>query len=116
MAFFVQINEKSGLTPDDCPFNMITSELFKKNSIVPGEVALVDQETTIRSMVKSGAGLSLILADDVQKSPDTYYVFPTEKLTMSLSIAYLGRRGEEPIIKSLISILSNSWCSLHKTN
>ncbi len=104
------------LTPDDCPFNMVTSELFEKNGIKPDEVALVDQETTIRSMVKSGAGLSLILLDDVRNNPDAYCIFPTERLTMPLSIAYLERRSKEPIIKSLVSILSSIWQSLHQVS
>lgn len=100
------------MTPDDCPFNMVANPLFAKHGIYPEEVALVDQEKTIRSMIKSGAGLSLILASDVAKCPEAYSVFPTEeKLTMPLSITYLSRRSEEPVIKNLVSVLSAIWLS-----
>lgn len=99
------------MTPVDCPFHTIVSELFWKYDLSPDKVANVDQESTIKTMIKAGMGLSLILEQDVVKESeqDDFAVWDKEDLNLSLSIACLKRRKEEKRLQTLFSVLRRVW-------
>ncbi len=98
-------------TPADCPFHMVMSELFKMYGLSPDEVASVDQESTIKTMIKAGVGLSLVLEQDIvqESEQDDYAVWDKEDLSLTLSIACLKRRKDEPRLQALFSVLSRVW-------
>jgi DNA-binding transcriptional LysR family regulator len=99
------------MTPADCPFYMIASELFRMYNLSPDEVANVDQESTIKTMIKAGVGLSLILEQDVAQESDRedFAVWDKEDLNLTLSIACLKRRKDESRLQTLFSVLSRVW-------
>lgn len=99
------------MTPEDCPFHQVTSELFKKYDISPEEVANVDQESVIKAMVKAGLGISVLLERDVIEDSwqDHFAVWDKEDLNINLSITCLNRRKDEPLVNALISVLLNVW-------
>lgn len=102
-------------TPADCPFHTVLKQLFKKYDLSPKEIMLADQEPTINTMVKSGAGLGLMLKNDVDKTAGQFRVWQRESLSLQLSIAYLKRRREEPVIQQLLVLLQSIW-SLERTS
>ncbi len=99
------------MTPGDCPFHDVTSALFTKYSIAPAEVARVDQESVIKTMVKAGMGISILLEQDLAKGAwqDDFAIWDEEDLDINLSITCLKRRKDEPMLKILMSVLSGLW-------
>lgn len=99
------------MTPADCPFYMVASELFRMYGLAPDEVANVDQESTIKTMIKAGVGLSLVLERDVLQGPEQhdFAVWDKEELKIRLSIACLKRRKDETRLQTLFAVLSRVW-------
>jgi DNA-binding transcriptional LysR family regulator len=99
------------ITPDNCPFHEVAASFFDRHGITPLQAALVDDESIIRMMVKNGAGLSFLLRQDtLGTSPEeSLAVWDKEPLTLPLSIACLARRQHEPILQTLLAVLSELW-------
>ena len=99
------------MTPTDCPFHTITTELFQMHGLSPKEVANVDQESIIKTMIKAGVGLSVLLEQDVKQEPEKgdFAIWSKEDLTLPLSIACLKRRKDETRLQTLLSVLSRVW-------
>lgn len=95
-------------TPEDCPFHTVSSAFFKKHRFKPDQVALVDDESIIKAMVKNGAGLSLLLRQEASADEDLA-LWDKEELNLPLSIACLQRRKDEPLLQTLFSMLSKIW-------
>jgi DNA-binding transcriptional LysR family regulator len=98
------------MTPADCPFHTVASQLFKTYDLHPAQVVLVDQEATIRSMIKAGTGISLLPEQDIRPDEaESLVIWKKERLTLTLSIACLNRRRDEPVLQALFSVLSRVW-------
>ena len=41
-----------GITPEDCPFHAISLRFFRRHGLDPQHVALIDDESIIKAMVK----------------------------------------------------------------
>ncbi len=89
------------MTPSDCPLHNVASRLFKTYGIVPAQVVLIDQETTIMSMIKTATGVSLLLEQDVRQNEleGTLAIWRKEELSLNLSIACLKRRKDKPVLQ-----------------
>ncbi len=99
------------MTPENCPFNAVAANFFEKYGLNPQQVALVDQESILKSVVKAGAGLAFLLEDDVVTSagrPDIA-VWSDEEIYLPLSIVCLKRRKDEVLLETLFSTLSRVW-------
>ena len=101
------------MTPADCPFHKVASQLFKKHDLHPNQVVLVDNDTTIKSMIKIGTGISLLLEQDLlqEEIEESLTIWKKERLSLTLSIAFLKRRKDEPMLLALTSALSGVWAS-----
>lgn len=101
------------LTPADCPFHTVTSQLFARHNLQPSEVALVNQESTIKAMVEAGVGVSLMLEQDAMHiaSENRFAIWRQEDLSMKLSIACLVKRKDEIKILALREVLGRIWDS-----
>ena len=99
------------ITPQDCPFQAISSGFFRRHGFDPRHAALIVDESIIRVMVKNGVGLSLLLRQDAMAGTleERLAVWDKEKLHLQLSIGCLQRRREEPMLQTLFSILSRIW-------
>ena len=99
------------MTPDDCPFHSVALQLFKEHDIHPAQVIMVDQESTIKSMIKTGIGISLFFEEDIQPEEleKNIAIWKKERLSLTLSIACLKRRKNESVLLRLISTLSEVW-------
>jgi DNA-binding transcriptional LysR family regulator len=96
------------ITPDNCPFHAVAASFFDRHGITPLQAALVDDESIIRMMVGNGVGLSFLLREDtLGASPEeSLAVWDGERLTLPLSIACLARRQHEPLLQTLLAVLS----------
>ena len=101
------------ITPDDCPFNVAASRFFARHGIVPTQAALIDDESVIRLMVRNGVGLSLLLRQDaLGSSPgEGLAIWEGERLALPLSIACLARRQHEPMLQTLLAVITELWQS-----
>lgn len=99
------------MTPDDCPFHTVAVEFFARHDLQPLQIALVDQESLIKTMIRTGAGLSLLLEEEVAADAAGGHlaVWKEEELRITLSIACLKRRQDEPMLQALFSVLSRIW-------
>ncbi len=99
------------MTPADCPFYNVASQLFKKHNLSPAQVALADEEATIKSMIKAGTGISLLFEQEVMQEEidGSIAVRRKERFGLPLSIACLARRQEEPVLKVFLSAVSKIW-------
>ncbi len=98
------------MTPHDCPFHTVAERMFKDFGIEPEQVVLVDQESTLKTMIRAGVGISLLLARDVDGCrEDNLAVWHRADLFLTLSVACLKRRKEEPLLQVFFSILSILW-------
>ena len=99
------------LTPTDCPFSNVISQLFRQHGLQPTEAALVDQEATILAMIRGGAGVSLVLEQDTQQNEfkDQLAIWDRHDLSLKLSIACLEKRLKDPMIQALVNTLCQIW-------
>jgi DNA-binding transcriptional LysR family regulator len=99
------------MTPADCPFHKVASQLFKTHDLHPDQVVMVDHDTTIKSMIKAGAGISLLLEQDIlpEEIEESLTIWKKEQLSLTLSIACLKRRRDEQMLRTLVSALSGVW-------
>lgn len=98
-------------TPEDCPFNTVATEFFSRHGLTPTQAALIDDESIIRLMVKNGVGLSLLLRHDTigRTGEERLAVWEKERLVLPLSIGCLQRRKDEPMLQTLLAVLSELW-------
>lgn len=98
------------MTPADCPFHTVAERFFKAHGLAPDRIMLIDQEETIKSMIKAGTGLSLLPRQDIrQEIGEGFAVWAKEPLTLTLSVACLKRRTDDPVLQNLFSVLSGIW-------
>jgi hypothetical protein len=62
-------------------------------------------------MIKAGTGISLLLEQDVRQEEvdGTMTIWRKEQFLVTLSIACLKRRKDEPILRTFLSALSEVW-------
>lgn len=93
------------MTPENCPFHTVASNMFKQFGIEPEQIALVDQESTLKSMITAGVGVSLLLKHTVSETDLAFW--QGENLFLTLSISCLTRRKDDPLLQTLFGVLNN---------
>lgn len=98
-------------TDDRCPFNRIIKQLFAPLARLPEKTVVVDQDTTIRKMVASGAGLCLMAESEALDAVQQKQVLIlSDRVTeLDLSLLYLRKRSNEPLIKGIIEAAWEVW-------
>ncbi|WP_419174213.1 LysR family transcriptional regulator [Desulfosediminicola sp.] len=100
------------MTPDDCPFHQLAENFFKTNNIQPQQVALVDKETVIRTMIQAGAGLSMMLERDLlqrasaEDEASGLTVWAEQEMYLPLSIVCLQSRKAEVLQQTLFATMT----------
>lgn len=98
-------------TDDRCPFNRIIKQLFEPLDRLPEKTVVVDQDSTIRKMVASGAGLCLMAESEALDAVQQKQVLIlSDRVTeLDLSLLYLRKRSNEPLIKGIIEAAWEVW-------
>jgi DNA-binding transcriptional LysR family regulator len=99
-------------TSDTCPFFSVSQQLFAPHGItVPKRVAYVDSEDAVRELVRAGAGLSLLRADDADQleADRSGCCWPGESPSVHAGFAVRRQRAGEPLIRALTEVVSELW-------
>lgn len=94
-----------------CPFVLMAQSLLAEYGGNPRTAAVINDENTIRSLVASGHGLSL-LREDMARSlvpGQDLAVWPGGALGISISLVALTRRIGEPEVKAAMNAAAMAW-------
>lgn len=98
-------------SPPESAHNRLLSKKFSDYKIWPEQVALVDQESSMLDLVKSGIGLSLVRASIAIHEAHVHglVIADTVSLSTELSFIALQRRKNEPAIATAFGLLKTLW-------
>ncbi len=94
-----------------CPFVGMAERLLAEEGQRPRTAAVINDEHTIRALVASGQGLSLLREDLALHAPlgEQLAVWPGGALGLPISLVALTRRMEEPEVKALMDAAAVAW-------
>ncbi len=97
--------------PAKCSFHRTTANLFARHGLSPHSIIEVDQESTVRQMVKSGLGLALIREDvalDAEEKQEVA-IWPKGMEKDTLNFIYLKSETNSPIVPILCEGVNKIW-------
>lgn len=96
---------------DGCSYSRLHADRLAAFSRSIRKVAVTDYEETLRTLVKSGAGLSLMRQDEALACRDAGEVCVWGGSGLLLEVYFLHRRDREtdPAIRALASALRHTW-------
>jgi DNA-binding transcriptional LysR family regulator len=95
-----------------CPFCQVTDNIFQQHNIrLSKTIVVIDQESTLKTLVASGAGLAVMLEDDVltAEREGTISRWNKETFTIDLSFVYVQKREEDPVIQAILKGIGFIW-------
>lgn len=100
-------------TPPESIHNRLLTTIFAQHQVSPQKVALVDQESSMLDLVKSGIGLSLARKSIALSQSYTQGVSIADSIELSteLSFVCLEKRLQEPAIAEVFMLLEDIWKS-----
>jgi DNA-binding transcriptional LysR family regulator len=98
--------------PENChPFDKIIEEAFQKRHLKPSKVAMVDEEETLKTLVTSGVGLSVMVEEEALASEKEgeIAIWPKDQLEVDLSFVYLRERKNDLVIQAILNGIFIVW-------
>ena len=98
-------------TPPISTHYQLLRALFDQHGIEPAKVVEADQEFVIASLVVSGVGLSLIREDLAleREAVGEVCLWRDLRLETDLWFIYRAGRGNDPVIRTLLEVLVDTW-------
>ncbi|WP_250656239.1 LysR family transcriptional regulator [Alkalimarinus coralli] len=98
-------------TTERCPFYHLTETMFRDAGVEPSKAVFVDNEESIRQLVKSGLGVALLRLDDAEQAETEGWgaCWGGTPPPISLSVAMQQRRVQEPVLQAWVDELSKFW-------
>jgi len=98
-------------TPSESAHHRLLSKIFAQHQIKPQTVALVDQESSMLDLVKSGVGLSLARESIALNQAHAHglVIADAVELSTELSFIALEKRQHEAAIKAVFQLLQQVW-------
>lgn len=98
-------------SPPDSAHHRMLSATFSRYQVMPQKVALVDQETSMLDLVKSGVGLSLARESIALREAHAHglVIADAVSLVTELSFIALAKRKNEPTIAAVFALLASVW-------
>jgi DNA-binding transcriptional LysR family regulator len=98
-------------TSEDCPFYSVMAYVFEMTGSKPTTIAWAEDEASMRSLVVSGAGVSIVRADDAAALSQTGKVIevPMDLPGIPFGFAVAASRQNEPAIAALRGVASELW-------
>ena len=99
--------------PEYCPFSQIFDAAFRQRHLEPCQIALIDQEATIKILVTSGIGLALMVEDEALASEQERKIalWKKDALQVEFSFIYLRKREHDPMMQAILNGLLSVWHS-----
>ncbi len=101
-------------TPEASPHHRLLSSVFGPGSstgLTPTHVALVDQETSMLDLVKSGVGLSLMRDAIAMRESQAHGLVVADKVSLQCALTFvcLLARRDEPVVATAWDALGEAW-------
>ncbi len=98
-------------TPPYCPFHNLVKKIFRKHGLDLSVSIIVDHEPTIRSMVISGQGMTLMIEEEALKgeAAGELVIWKTANLEIDLSFVYAAARQDDPVIQAVLKGIREVW-------
>ncbi|MFL9927142.1 LysR family transcriptional regulator [Herbaspirillum lusitanum] len=98
-------------TPEESAHHRLLSKVFAQHKVQPNTVALVDQESSMLDLVKSGVGLSLARESIAlgQAHAHGLVIADAVELSTELSFITLEKRRHEEAIAAVFGLLQTMW-------
>lgn len=100
-------------TPPESAHNRLLSKIFSEYGVTPHTVAMVDQESSMLDLVKSGVGLSLVRESIALREAHAHglVIANTVSVPTELSFITLAKRRNEATIVAVFTLLASLWGS-----
>lgn len=94
-----------------CPFCQIIDDVFHERHLEPTKVAVADQESVLKALVISGAGLTLMVEEEAlaAEQEGKLVVWKKDTLQIDLSFVYLKKRENDPLIQAILNGIFIVW-------
>src|SRR5450830_1815755 len=98
-------------TPPESAHHRLLNRVFAQYKLTPNAVALVDQESSMLDLVKSGVGLSLARESIALSQAHAHglVIADAVELSTELSFVCLDKRKSEPAISAVFALLQDVW-------
>ena len=98
-------------TSDTCPFYALTQRLVADVDGEPPKVAYADSEDAVRALIRAGAGLSMLRADDAERMRDAgeVCIWDGAEPVLELGFAIRRQRAGEPMVDALLAVIREMW-------
>jgi DNA-binding transcriptional LysR family regulator len=98
-------------TPPESAHHRLLNKVFAQYKLTPNAVALVDQESSMLDLVKSGVGLSLARESIALSQAHAHglVIADAVQLSTALSFVSLEKRKAEPAISAVFALLQDVW-------
>lgn len=100
-------------TPPQSAHHRLLSKTFAQYKLHPTKVALVDQESSMLDLVKSGVGLSLMRESVALREAHAHGLTIADAVSLNTELSFitLKRRRNEPAIAAVFAILAALWAN-----
>lgn len=94
-----------------CPYTPIFNTMFRSRKLKASIHMVADQESTIKSLVAAGVGMSFMIEDDafIAEDQGEVAVWKKESIPHPLSFIFLKSRREDPVIKAVLRGVESIW-------
>jgi len=98
-------------TPPESAHQRLLNKVFAQYKLTPNAVALVDQESSMLDLVKSGVGLSLARASIALNQAHAHGLVIADAVHLSTELTFvsLEKRKDEPAIEAVFALLNDVW-------
>lgn len=98
-------------TPPESAHHRLLSEVFARHQARPDTVALVDQESSMLDLVKSGVGLSLVRESIALNQAHAHGLVIADTVSLSTELRFIAlqQRSHEPVILAVFQLLREIW-------
>lgn len=98
-------------TSQSCPFRTLNQALFSELEEEPDKVAYVDSEDAVRTLIRAGAGLSVLRADDAARmqASGEAVCWPGNTPGIALGFAVQRQRTGEPLTSAIQAVIAEMW-------
>lgn len=98
-------------TPPESAHHRLLNRVFAQHKLTPNAVALVDQESSMLDLVKSGVGLSLARASIALNQAHAHGLVIADAVDLSTELSFIAleKRKSEPAIEAVFALLDDIW-------
>ncbi len=98
-------------TPEKCSFSFLANRMFERHQVKPQTFVEADQEHTLRSLVASGMGLTLLREDvalEAQANGEVVLWEPGIEVS-HIYFAYLKEKADTTRLQAVLQVIDEIW-------